>query len=131
MKSGGGVIKQLVREIFSFSTKIKGVACSKPDSTRDIPKVEMPNEKNFEQTPDAAEAQTPQPHRVEPSMNEPQSSTMIEDAEMGGSASCVTNCGNEQTPVEEQNGTDITQEPMVLKAIEMFEAKKVIVQSKI
>ena len=63
-------------------------------------------------------------------MNEPQSTTMIEDAEFGGNASCVTNC-DDPAPMEEINGTDITQEPMVQKAIEMFEAKKVTVQSKI
>ena len=147
LKHGYGVIKQLVREIFSFGTKIKGVACSKPEPKLDMPKVQTPNEENVEQTPDIQNSQTPstqmyetsqegplqrpQAHMQQPSMNEPQSDTMIEDAEIGGSASCVTNCGNEQTPVEEQNGTDITQEPMVLKAIEMFEAKKVIVQSKI
>lgn len=67
---------------------------------------------------------------LEPKMSEPQSDTMIEDAEMGGSASCVTNCSN-PTAIEEQDGTDITKEPMIQKAIEIFEAKKVTVQSKI
>jgi len=54
---------------------------------------------------------------------------MIEDAEMGNS-SCVTNC-DDPAPLDAINGTDITKEPMVAKAIEMFEAKKVTVQSKI
>ena len=107
LKHGYAVIKQLVREIFSFETKIKGVACSKP--------IEEIHET---------------PTFVQPLMNEPQSTTMIEDAEFGGNASCVTNC-DDPAPMEEINGTDITQEPMVQKAIEMFEAKKVTVQSKI
>ena len=104
---GYAVVKQLVREIFGFDTKIKGIACSKSEPI--------------------------EPTQIEqPIMSEPQSSSMVEDAEMGGSASCVTDC-SQSTPEasKELNGTDITQEPMVQKAIEMFEAKKVTVQSKI
>ena len=105
---GYAVIKQLVREVFGFETKIKHIACSK------TPK----------------ETQRPPEHIQQPTMSEPQSTSMIEDAEMGTNASCVTNC-NDAAPLEEINGTDITQEPMVQKAIEMFEAKKITVQSKI
>ena len=115
LKHGFGVIKQLVREVFSFETKIKGIACSKPEP-----------EETLQEEP----THTPEPTRAEPLMNEPESMTMIENAEIGGSASCVSGC-SEQTPLEEQNGVDITQEPMVQKAIELFEAKKVTVQSKI
>ena len=108
LKHGYAVIKQLVREIFSFETKIKGIPCSKVETT---------------------EAVTT-PNIQQPVMSEPQSTSMVEDAEMGGSASCVSNCSD--TPIQDEiNGTDITQEPMVQKAIEMFEAKKVTVQSKI
>ena len=103
---GYSAVKQLVREIFSFQTKIKGLPCSK-----------IVEEK--------AEI-------IQPVMNEPQSTSMVEDAEMGGSASCVTNCSqNTEESTKELNGTDITQEPMVQKAIELFEARKVTVQSKI
>ncbi len=108
LKHGYAVIKQLVREVFSFETKIKGAPCTK------------------------VEAQEPAvtPHIEQPIMSEPQSTSMVEDAEMGGSASCVTDCS--ETPAQDEvNGTDITQEPMIQKAIEMFEAKKVTVQSKI
>lgn len=108
LKHGYAVIKQLVREIFSFETKIKGVPCTKIETPKPIV------------TPDIEQ----------PVMNEPQSTSMVEDAEMGGSASCVTNCS--ETPIQDElNGTDITQEPMIQKAIELFEAKKVTVQSKI
>ena len=108
---GYSVVKQLVREIFSFETKIKGIPCTKE--------------------PKEVESETFKPAPMQqPQMNQPQSDTMIEDAEMGGDASCVTNC-SAVAPLEEQNGTDITQEPMVQKAIEMFEARKVTVQSKI
>ena len=99
---GYGVVKQLVREIFSFETKIKGIPCSK----------------------------TPEKKPQEPSIQEGQSPSMTIDAEMGGNASCVSNC-NDANPLEESNGVDIIQEPMVQKAIELFEAKKVTVQSKI
>ena len=108
LKHGYAVIKQLVREVFSFETKIKGVPCSKAETAESVAT----------------------PHIKQPLMNEPQSTSMVEDAEMGGSASCVSNCS--ETPIQDEvNGTDITQEPMVQKAIEMFEAKKVTVQSKI
>jgi DNA polymerase-3 subunit gamma/tau len=63
-------------------------------------------------------------------LTEPQPASMIEDVEIGGGGSCVTNC-NEPSVQDEINGTDITQEPLVQKAIEMFEAKKVTVQSKV
>ena len=111
LKHGYGVIKQLVREIFGFETAIKGIPCSKPLE-------EVTEEKDVH-------------HREQPAMTEaPQPTSMIEDAEMGGGASCVTNC-NEDSIQDEVNGTDITQEPLVQKAIEMFEAKKVTVQSKV
>ncbi len=108
LKHGYAVIKQLVREIFSFETKIKGIPCSKAEAPEPA------------KTPDIEQ----------PMMSEPQSNSMVEDAEMGGSASCVSNCSEAPTQ-DETNGTDITQEPMIQKAIEMFEAKKVTVQSKI
>jgi DNA polymerase-3 subunit gamma/tau len=104
LKHGYGVIKQFVREVFAFETKIKGVACSRPVQEQKIP----------QNTCD----------------EEPQSGSTVGDIEMGGGASCVTNCA-EASVQDEINGTDITKEPMVQKAIEMFEAKKVTVQSKI
>jgi len=102
---GYSVVKQLVREIFSFETKIKMVSCTKT-------------------------MQEHKPDIKQPKMDEPQSDTMIEDAEMGTNASCVSNC-HDTAPLDESNGVDITQEPMVQKAIELLEAKKVTVQSKI
>ncbi|SFV54109.1 DNA polymerase III subunits gamma and tau [hydrothermal vent metagenome] len=110
LKHGYGVIKQLVREIFSFETQIKGITCSKP-----IEKQER--------------SQTPE-HQDIAAVNGPQSTSMIEDIEVGGNTSCVANC-DDPAPLDETNGVDITQEPMVARAIEMFEAKKVTVQSKI
>ena len=109
LKHGYSVIKQLVRETFSFETKIKGIACTQE-------KKEAPQP---EETPSK---QAPQP--------ELQSGSTVGDIEAGGAASCVTNC-DEPSVQDETNGTDITKEPMIQKAIEMFEAKKVTVQSKI
>lgn len=129
LRHGYGVIKQLVREIFSFNTKIKGVACSKSEPEPQTPNLQAKEQVKEQSETETSQVQTPPVHRVEPLMSEPQSDTMIEDAEVG-IGSCVTSC-SEQTPLEEQNGTDITQEKMVQKAIEMFEARKVTVQSKI
>lgn len=96
---GYSVIKQLVREVFGFETKIKHKACSKT-------------------------------LHVEPIEQEPQSTSMIEDAEMGGSASCVTDCKSSDS-TKEIDATDMKDSPMVQKAIEMFEAKRMTIQSKI
>jgi len=111
LKHGYGVIKQLVRETFSFETTIKGVPCSKPI------------EEKKEDTPAQMQESHPQPQGE-------QSASTLEDIEAGGTASCVTNCA-EASVQDEIDGTDITKEPMVQKAIEMFEAKKVTIQSKI
>ena len=105
---GYGVVKQLVREIFGFSTKIKHEACTKEEDT--------------------PYTQEPKQTIQEPMIDEP--SSMIEEAEFGGSASCVTNCQSSDSS-REIDGADIKDEPMVQKAIELFEAKKITIQSKI
>lgn len=91
LKHGYSAIKQLVREIYGFNTKIKGIACSKV-----IP-----------------------------------SSSMIEDVEIGGSASCVTGCSQTDESAKEIDSNSIKDEPMVKKAMELFEATKITIQSKI
>jgi DNA polymerase-3 subunit gamma/tau len=110
---GYSAIKQLVRETFGFETKIKHQAC-----TKEI--VEKKNELEQQQKP-----------IVQPQMQYEQSSSMIEDAEMGGSGSCVTNCSQNEEPIKEISEIDIKDEPMVQKAIELFEATKITIQSKI
>lgn len=62
---------------------------------------------------------------------EDQASSMIEEAEIGGAASCVTGCSQDDISSKEVDGGDITEEPMVQKAIELFEANKITIQSKI
>jgi len=100
---GFSVIKQLVRETFGFETKIKHKPCSK----------EISQKKN----------------EVEEEYG--QSTSMIEDAEIGGSSSCVTSCTSSEQDTKEIDSSDITKEPMVQKAIELFEATKITIQSKI
>jgi DNA polymerase-3 subunit gamma/tau len=103
---GYSVVKQFVRELFGFETKIKHEACTK----------RVEEEKKNEPK--------------EPPINDTQSTSMIEDAEMGGSASCVSGCQSSDSS-REIDATEIKDEPMVQKAIELFEAKKMIIQSKI
>ena len=100
---GYSVIKQLVREVFGFETKIKHEVCSKV--APEVP--EVPQEIEF----------------YEPS-------SMIEESEMGGSASCVTNCQSSDS-TREIDGAKILEEPMVQRATELFEATKITVQSKV
>ena len=105
LKHGYSVIKQLVREIYSFETKIKGVTCSK-----------------------TVEEVKPIPLPLQETNN---SYSMVEDIEIGGSASCVTECSQTDEGSKEIDSNDIKNEPMVKKAMELFEATKITIQSKI
>ena len=100
---GYSAIKQLVREVFGFETKIKHNPCTK----------------TIEQTT-----------IEQPQMQHTQSTSMVEDAEIGGSASCVTNYESADSS-KEIDATDMKDAPMVVKAVELFEAKKMTIQSKI
>jgi DNA polymerase-3 subunit gamma/tau len=120
LKHGFTVIRQFVREIYGFQTKIKGVACSKEE--------EIKEKKNDLESP-KQDVQTT--HLEQPTMNETQSTSMIEDAEIGGSQSCISDCSQSDDSTKEINATDIKEEPMVKRAIEMFEATKITIQSKI
>ncbi|MDD3854269.1 DNA polymerase III subunit gamma/tau [Sulfurimonas sp.] len=109
---GYSVVKQLVREVFGFETKIKHEAC-----TKDIE--EKKNDKiNYS------------PNIEQPTMPYPQPSSMVEEAEIGGSGSCVNNCQNSDS-TKEIDGAKILEEPMVQRATELFEATKRTVQLKI
>ncbi len=120
---GYSAIKQLVREIFGFETKIKHEAC-----TKTIKEVNFNNLNESSQSTKLNRLE--ESHKKPISMLEPQSTSMIEDAEIGGSASCITNCESSDSS-KEINGADIKNEPMVQKAVELFEAKKMTIQSKI
>ena len=130
LKHGYAVIKQLVREVYGFETQIKGLACSKSlETSHPATNVTSHQAHAIEPKP------TPQmdqqlPHAIEMPSDE-QASSMIEDAEMGGSASCVTNCSDANASTKEINGKEILEQPMVQKAIELFEANKITIQSKI
>ena len=118
LKHGYGVIKQFVREIYGFTTKIKNMPCSKEEKKNDL-------------EGQATKQEEQKPHVQQPSMDEIQSTSMIEDAEIGGSQSCIASCSQSDESTKEINSADIKDEPMVQKAIEMFEATKVTIQSKI
>ena len=118
LKHGYSVIKQFVREIYGFDTKIKGNPCSKEEQKKND--LEIPHANKIDN-----------PNIQQPAMDEVQSTSMIEDAEIGGSQSCITDCSQNDESTKEIDSTDIKEEPMVKKAIEMFEATKITIQSKI
>jgi len=130
LKHGYPAIKQLVRELFGFDTKIKHTPCTK--------EIEI-NSENLNESRKSTEVNRFEESSLksnnepvnQPEMTEPQSTSMIEDVEIGGSASCVTNCSDSNESTKEIDGEQIQEEPMVQKAIEMFEAKKMTIQSKI
>ncbi len=128
LKHGYSVIKQFVREIFGFETQIKAQKCSKaaPSGTP-------------EQTPSAdTESQAvepplqPMPQRSVDDQSEtaPQASSMTEESEVG-TGSCVTNCSDSDQSTKEFDGQAILEEPMILKATELFEATKITIQNKV
>jgi len=99
---GYSAIKQLVREVFGFETKIKHEACSKVLEDKKEPEL----------------------------IQGSQIASMIEDVEIGGSASCVTNCESADSS-KEVDAKEMKDSAMVVKAVELFEAKKMTIQSKI
>jgi len=111
LTNGYSAIKQLAREVFGFETKIKHKACTK----------EIVEKKN-----DSTQSSIEQP-----TMQHSQTASMVEEAEIGGSASCVTNCSSGVDATKEIDAKDIKNEPMVQKAMELFEATKITIQSKI
>ena len=119
LRHGFPVIKQLVRELFGFETQIKHTLCSKEPQSEPTPEP-IPEPTHMQQIQEPTQA----------IIDGPQSTSMIEDAEMGGSASCVTNCESSDS-TQELNASDIKDHPTVAKAIELFEANKITIQSKI
>ena len=106
---GYAAIKQLVREVYGFGTKIKSMACSKPIEPKQEESKPKPIHEQVVQEP----------------------ASMIEEAEIGGSGSCVTGCSGEENPPKEIDGADILNDPIVQRATELFEATKRTVQLKI
>lgn len=136
LKHGYSAIKQLVREVYGFETKIKGIPCSKPvqEATIEQNNTQTPQQNMQTQSPHAMNSSQTKPSpqiTTQPQMQEQQSTSMIEDAEIGGSASCVTGCSNDTSSTKEIDGADILEEPIVQRATELFEATKRTVQSKI
>ncbi len=133
LKHGYSVIKQFVREIFGFETKIKAQKCSQttPQTPPEqAPVQEMPqfgthnNENPMQQHPSQ---QATEPQNNQPA---PQSSSMTEESEVG-TGSCVTNCSESDQSTKEFDGQAILDEPMIQKATELFEATKITIQNKV
>ncbi|NPA66510.1 MAG: DNA polymerase III subunit gamma/tau [Epsilonproteobacteria bacterium] len=114
LRYGYSVIKMLVQEIFGIDTKIKMIACSKELDDE----VQAPKE-------------LPQQYQEDSSLEEDHQQTPVEQnsQEVLNPSSCVASCAGLDEPQNEVN--DIMDEPMVQKAMELFEAKKVVIQSKV
>lgn len=113
LKNTFSIIRQFVREIYGINTKIKSQACSKamPQEEEKVePTLNVPSE------------------QITPSDKTMQSGSTIEDIETEGS--CVTGCSTPD-PTPEIDGATIMDNPMVKKATELFEATKIVIQSKV
>ena len=115
LRHGYSIIKQFVREIFGFETQIKAQKCSK-----EIPQPLEQTPKTTIQEPVPAPENTPTP----------QASSMTEESEVG-TGSCVAGCNESDQSTKEFNGQDILEEPMIIKATELFEATKITIQNKV
>ena len=123
LRHGYSVVKQFVREIFGFETIIKNQQCSREN--------EPPEEEDRPAYMDEPQQQPSQHYQSAPQMQEANPASMTEDIE-AGSGSCVTgNCDGDDMVAQEINGPDILEEPMVIKAKELFEATKITIQNKV
>ncbi|OQX58570.1 MAG: DNA polymerase III subunit gamma/tau [Helicobacteraceae bacterium 4484_230] len=123
LRHGYSVIKQFVKEIFGFETRIKAEPCSK---VKKDPETEKENAKEEERP---AYMDDPADNIQSPD-KEPQPSSMTEEIETGG-GSCVQSCSDTDESAAEFDGSAILEEPMVKKAAELFEATKITVQHKV
>lgn len=121
LRHGFSVIKQFVRELFGFETVIKHLPCSEPPTGGDV--------SSQEETPTREEA-APVTMPTSTVTETPQPASMTQEIETE-SGSCVTGCETGDQVASEFNGHDILNEPMVLKAKELFEATKITIQSKV
>ncbi len=138
LKHGYSVIKQFVREIFGYETKIKAQKCSKeipqpaeqvaPTQTPDIP-LQQESYTASEYEPQYVEQPQEHIHNVNPEPA-PQASSMTEESEVGA-GSCVVGCSEGDQSTKEFDGKDILEEPMIKKATELFEATKITIQNKV
>jgi len=113
LKHGYSVIKMLVQDTFGFGTKIKGIPCSKEIKEETQPKIEQPSQQIAEEKNKEALKED----------------IKKEENEVIGASSCVASCAGLDEAKSEVD--DIMQEEVVQKAVELFEAKKVIIQSKV
>ncbi len=134
LKHGYSVIKQFVREIFGFETKIKAQKCSKtpteptPSNTPEAPLQEQPQQ--VQEQPRQQYQQPQQTAVPEASEAAPQVSSMTEESEVG-TGSCVAGCSDSDQSTKEFDGQAILEEPMIQKATELFEATKITIQNKV
>ncbi len=134
LKHGYSVIKQFVREIFGFETKIKAQKCSKtpteptPSNTPEAPLQEQATE--VQEQPRQQYQQPQQTAVPEASEAAPQVSSMTEESEVG-TGSCVAGCSDSDQSTKEFDGQAILEEPMIQKATELFEATKITIQNKV
>ncbi len=116
LRHGFGVIKQMVREIFGFETVMKNIPCSK---------------NSYENNSDIKQNLTEEkPQEVVNSNKVMQSASMVQEIE-AGSGSCVANHLDGDRSTQEYNADEILNEEIVKKSIELFEATKVTIQSKV
>jgi len=122
LKNNFGVVRHLVQEIFGIGTKISLVKSDNPPKQKvEEPKPEAPKEE-------------PKEEKIQSENQDGNGGTdtsgMVEDVDVNN-ASCVTgNCSAEE-PSKEIDVKDILNDPMVKKAQELFNAKKIVIRPKV
>ena len=138
LKHGFPAIKQLVREVFGFETKIKSTACTKPQtpepdtgpSSDEMPTDDTAYAQYVSEEPEDERPAYMQSYGENRTTEPPQSASMTEEIETG-SGSCVTGCSEDAMSAREVDGNAILEEPLIKKATELFEATKITIQNKV
>jgi DNA polymerase III subunit gamma/tau len=136
LKHGFPVIKQLVREVFGFETKIKHNPCSKTPEPEPAPKADQaepsapPSDDEINRAFEETEERPAYMDSYTDETPAPQNASMTEEIETG-SGSCVTGCSTPDLSTREIDGNAILEEPMIKKATELFEATKITIQNKV
>lgn len=111
LRNGYSVIKFMVQEIWGMDVKISNTPCDEVKKKPEIVPIE----------------ESPKEEEVKPIVAEPDIVDLAEEDEQSAS-SCVSNCSTIPVQIDAKA---MLEEPMVQRAKELFNAKRIVVQSKV
>ncbi|WOE70333.1 DNA polymerase III subunit gamma/tau [Hydrogenimonas thermophila] len=132
LKNNFGVVRHLVQEVFGIGTKISLVKSDNPPKQKtEEPKPEAPQKEPTPNKQEPLQSKDEQPQSENQDANgTTDTSGMVEDVDFNN-ASCVTGNCSAEDPSKEIDVKDILNDPMVKKAQELFNAKKIVIRPKV